>query len=246
MRLFFVVILVVLGVNLSFGFEKAKVVATPVIKVDTSNITVRHFDSVALKHYSKLPEFSYQQSNEGPSLWTRFWRWFWNLFERSASSKQGGKFIQVLLYILKYLILIGGAIGLIFLITKLLGIDMIKLFRRKSASATLPYSEYFEDIHAISFDEELEDAVNKKNYRLAVRLLYLQCLKVLSDQDLINWQPDKTNSAYINELQNHEKSLDFALLTRQFEYVWYGEFAIDNTIYKQIESLFQTFNNKRP
>ncbi len=108
---------------------------------------------------------------------------------------------------------------------------MLNIFRRKSLSANLPYSESLENIHEIDFDAEIEKAVSQHNYRLAVRMLYLKCLKQLSDATLIKWQPEKTNSAYINELNDVVKRTAFKLLTRQFEYVWYGEFAIDGSTF---------------
>jgi hypothetical protein len=109
-------------------------------------------------------------------------------------------------------------------------------------TANLPYSESLENIHDINFDGEIEKAVTQHNYRLAVRLLYLRCLKQLSDAELIKWQIDKTNSAYINELSNQEQRKVFKTLTLQFEYVWYGEFAIDAPVFKNINTLFQDFN----
>ena len=36
----------------------------------------------------------------------------------------------------------------------------------------------------------------------------------------------------------------FKTLTRQFEYVWYGEFLIDGTVYKNIDVTFRDFNKR--
>jgi hypothetical protein len=219
-----------------------------VLKMDTTQVNVRHFDSVALKTYSKQPEFQYQEDDgqSAPSWWTRFWRWFWNwLLDLFKPAKLGNhkysQFIQVLLYILQYLAIGAGLAALVFLILKMAGIDMLNIFRRKPMGANLPYLESLENIHDINFDDELERAVAQHNYRLAVRLLYLKCLKQLSDADLIKWQIDKTNSAYINELTNPDQRRVFKTLTLQFEYTWYGEFAIDATVFKNINALFMDF-----
>ena len=114
---------------------------------------------------------------------------------------------------------------------------------KKSRSADLAYSESLENIHEINFDEAIEKAIASHNYRLAVRLLYLKCLKQLSDASLIAWTPEKTNNAYINELSDAGQRLSFKVLTRQFEYVWYGEFYIDDNVFKNINLMFQQFKN---
>jgi hypothetical protein len=217
-----------------------------VLKMDSSKVTVRHLDSAAIKAYSKLPEFNYgEDESKEPSWWTRFWTWFWNwlanLFKPVKIGNHVSAFWTVLIYILQYLTIAAGVGALIFLVLKMAGIDMLSVFRRKPTGAGLPYQESLENIHDINFDDELERAIAQHNYRLAVRLLYLKCLKQLSDADLIKWQIDKTNSNYINELTNPEQRRIFKTLTLQFEYIWYGEFAIDAPVFASISSLFTDF-----
>ena len=152
-----------------------------------------------------------------------------------------GPFMRVLIYIIKYIFIAAGLAAIVLLVFKLAGIDMLHIFRRRSMQAEVPYSESLENIHEINFDAEIEKAIAQHNYRLAVRMLYLRCLKQLSDADLIKWQIDKTNSTYINELNNTEQRKVFKTLTLQFEYVWYGEFIIDAAVFKNINTLFQDF-----
>jgi len=217
-----------------------------VLTIDTASVVdVRRFNREALNKYRKLPQFQYNEVDTGPSLWTRFWRWFWHLFDflRVKPNPQGG-FWPFAFKFLEYLIIAAGVAGIGFIILKLVGIDMFNLFRRKARSADIPYSESLENIHDINFDSEVENAIAQHNYRLAVRLLYLKCLKQLSDAALIQWQPEKTNSAYIDELRNTGQYGAFTRLTHQFEYVWYGDFPIDGSVFKQINSAFQNFKNE--
>jgi hypothetical protein len=145
---------------------------------------------------------------------------------------------------LKYL-LIGGSIGfLVYIIFKSLGLDPIKLWRGEAAKVAVPYSESLEDIHGIDFDAEVEKALAHHNYRLAVRLLYLKCLKQLSDKNLIQWEIDKTNAAYLYELKNNEQRQIFSVLTNRFEYVWYGNFPINKQAFTDIDLLFQNFKKQ--
>lgn len=221
----------------------APVKKDPIIKIDSSRVNVRHFDAEALKAYSRQKEFQYPDMELRPSLWTRFWRWFWHLFDFLRPKKVPEGFADWFLLVLKYLFILVGVAAIVFVILKMAGIDALNIFRRKPLAASVPYSESLEDIHEIDFDAEIEKAAGMHNYRLAVRLLYLKCLKELSDATLIKWQPEKTNSAYIEELNDPGQRSAFRLLTHQFEYIWYGEFAIDAPVFKDINSMFQRFKS---
>jgi hypothetical protein len=252
------IIFFILTANLCYGGNKPpdvkKPVVHPVLKADDSSaVSVRHFDAAALKAYSKQPEFQYNEVPEHASWWTRFWRWVWHGFAEfwawilrllHLSAAKGGHVSSFWYYLLKYTLIVLGIAAVAFLALKLAGVDMANIFRKKSAAVAIPYSEFFEDINGINFDEEIENAVAKNNYRFAVRLLYLKCLKQLSDAGMIEWQIDKTNSIYINELKNDEQRSAFKQLTRQFEYVWYGEFSIDAPVYQNINLSFNDFNKR--
>jgi hypothetical protein len=101
-----------------------------------------------------------------------------------------------------------------------------------------------EDIHAIDFDRAIQDAIDTRNFRMAVRLLYLQSLKNLADRGLINWQLNKTNIAYVHELDNHEFQQTFRDLTFQFEINWYGDVPIDENEFGSVRDQFNRFKRQ--
>lgn len=206
------------------------------LTTDTGTIAQRQFDTTSLNAYKKLPEFTYRENYTGPSLWDRFWKWFWSLFEFKNKKITSGFFI-----FLKYFFIAAGVGAIIFLVLKLAGINVLNTFRGNSKASKLAYAESAENIHEIDFDTEVEKAVSVHNYRLAVRLLYLRSLKQLSDKGLIDWQLNKTNTHYINELTDSNQREAFKTLTLQFEYVWYGDFAINGEIFKNISLLFNNF-----
>ncbi|MBK8474264.1 MAG: DUF4129 domain-containing protein [Sphingobacteriales bacterium] len=74
-----------------------------------------------------------------------------------------------------------------------------------------------------------------------MRLYYLQTLKVLADRQHINWQRYKTNRHYWHELRNTNLQQPFNQLTRLFDYIWYGEFQIDDQHFRQAQQAFKTF-----
>jgi len=245
--LIFIIFLLFTWLDLAFAAKPVvSVNQKPLLKIDSSAVSPRYFQKDSLAAYSKQQEFQYGEVEAHDSLWTRFWRWFghWleGLFNFSKNSHLSG-FWSFVWTLLEYLILIAGGAALIFFILKLTGFDIRNILGRKPTSVGIPYDETLENIHEINFDEQIEKAIAALNYRLAVRLLYLKCLKQLSDASLIKWQPEKTNSSYVTELSNSMQGTTFKILTRSFEYIWYGDFVIDAPVFKNIHSQFQEFKD---
>ncbi|WP_183564484.1 DUF4129 domain-containing protein [Mucilaginibacter sp. SP1R1] len=209
------------------------------LQTDSSTVVVKSFNARALNAYHKDKNFKYDGAAEGePPAWDRFWAYFWNkLFANITDSPVVGG-------IIKYTFLVVAVVLLVYFIFKLMGMDALKLLQGESRKTGLSYTESLENIHEINFDSEIEKAISQHNYRLAVRMLYLKCLKQLSDQELIHWQVNKTNSAYIRELHDPSQRQAFLLLTHQFEYAWYGGFAVDGNAFQNINQLFQNFKKQ--
>lgn len=93
-------------------------------------------------------------------------------------------------------------------------------------------------------DALINSAARSGNYRLAVRYWYLKSLHHLSGKGLLQLAQDKTNYQYIHELKNVVQRNDFAALTLNYEYVWYGAFYVDNELYHKLENNFSTFIKK--
>lgn len=87
-------------------------------------------------------------------------------------------------------------------------------------------------------------AVSNGNYRLAVRYHYLQTLQKLALKGWIQFAADKTNYQYVRELSGKAFKNDFAALTLQYEYVWYGAFEVDEIVFNTIQNKFKQFNNE--
>ncbi len=237
MRFIYSFIILILLSCYTWAGKPVKVKA--VLQNDSSVVQIKHFDDAELTRLRQKPQFQYNSEPSGPSLWSRFWRWFWHLFDGVDAPRGMG--MRWLFIFLKYLFISLGVAAIVFIILKLAGVDIRGLIKRKSADASIPFTETLENIHEIDFDLNIDQAIAQHNYRLAVRLLYLKALKQLSDAQLINWQIDKTNAAYVNELTNPNQREAFAVLTRQFEFVWYGEFAINSQGFQNIKTLFSNF-----
>jgi len=91
-------------------------------------------------------------------------------------------------------------------------------------------------------EARLRNAIKNGNYRLAIRYLYLQTLLRLADRKLIEINSNKTNYEYVNEVRRHKFANEFASLTLKYEYVWYGEYPVDEKLFEQIQGSFTQFN----
>lgn len=196
-----------------------------------------HVRSPAPEHLRDLQtDHDYQYGTDAPppeNPIARFFSWLFRKLGEFLSSKAYQNVWQ-------YVILAAVAGLVIYLLTKaeVLGF----LFPKKAQSSELDYENLAENIHEIDFDTAVDEAVTERNFRLAVRLLYLQTLKRLTDAGRIHYKPDKTNRQYVYELANSPLQADFEILTRQFEFVWYGDFPVDEARFGQLRQQFRQFN----
>lgn len=106
------------------------------------------------------------------------------------------------------------------------------LFMRSTKSA-LPYSVEEDTIYGVDFPGGIADALARSDYREAVRLLYLQTLKQLSDEKRIDWQPYKTPTQYNSEVRIPA----FRELTNHFLRVRYGNFEATEKLFGTMRTL---------
>ncbi len=137
--------------------------------------------------------------------------------------------------------LLGGFV--IFVILKsVLGIDARfwqKTNKAKVTSTQLIYED--EDINDMNLQGLLQQAIDRKEYRLAIRYYYLTTLKALSNKQFIDYHKDKTNSEYLFEIENTQTRTEFSYLSYVFSYVWYGEFTVDEQSFTIAQNKYQSF-----
>lgn len=96
-----------------------------------------------------------------------------------------------------------------------------------------------ETFHESDLDRFIRQALEAKNYGLAIRLYYLAVIKELSEKHMIKWKRDKTNRDYIRELRQTPLAGPFKEMTRIFERVWYGNSQLDLTTFNILKPQFE-------
>ncbi|TKK66683.1 DUF4129 domain-containing protein [Ilyomonas limi] len=133
----------------------------------------------------------------------------------------------------------------LFAVIYFLLVNKINIFSRNSNNnASSAVDSEVVDLFKIPYQELLQKAYSEKNYRLAVRILYLQTLKLLSEKNIITFQADYTNMDYLQQLSHTMFYKDFFAITRHYEYAWYGGFTVSEPAFYTIQNDFHTIQNK--
>lgn len=96
----------------------------------------------------------------------------------------------------------------------------------------------------INLQTHLEEALSDNNFPLAIRYLHLINLKKLAETGQIEWDVQKTNHDFLNEIKSTVLKDDFAETIKLYEYVWYGGFGITESQFKNYSLLFKNYNDK--
>ena len=207
------------------------------LNLDTSTIEVRQIDSLRIKSYLRDKDFSYFENPEDTkTLWERINDWINRHIAMLIDLDTEG----ITWNLLQYILIAFAVMALIYGLYK----NEIKgLFTGNKKINSIKFKESIEDIHTIDYDRLIDEALQSKNYRYAIRLNYLRTLKKLSDKQIITWKPDKTNRDYLRELKSAEMITQFSLITNDFENIWYGGFDIDQHNYSLLISRYSNVNS---
>ncbi len=116
--------------------------------------------------------------------------------------------------------------------------NKISLFRSASAKMAAGISDNMDSSVNLDYGALLVKYKEDKNYRLAVRILYLQLLQLLNEKHVITYQANFTDSHYLKQLEKSPFYHSFYGVTRHYEYVWYGGFQVSYSQFEKIETDF--------
>ena len=196
-----------------------------IIRKDTSALVARSFNQDKLNAFADDNDFNYKDEFENPeNFWSEFLWWLnkqMNLYKAIGYTWEYGKYVLI-------------AVAILLIVLQLLKVPILGFFSRKSIPNAIPFQVTEENIQQMDFDVLIAEALQKKLYRNAVRYLYLKTLKQLSNHNYIQWQQDKTNTDYTNEIIHQELKLEFENITLVFEKIWYGEFPATHKVVDEL------------
>ncbi|MBA2499048.1 MAG: hypothetical protein H0V30_04925 [Chitinophagaceae bacterium] len=132
-------------------------------------------------------------------------------------------------------------VGFLSVLIWYLAFSNISIFKRASKTIITDNEDFSTNIFEINYKEEIENAIASNNFRLAIRLLFLQLLKQMDDNNIIQYKQDLTNLDYRMQLYGSHYSPAFNKLVKYYEYSWYGKWQPQVQSFIDIREQFENF-----
>ena len=208
------------------------------IKIDTSQVEKLEFEPSFKEKYDSN-DFVYEKKSREENIWDRFKQWLADLFSRlfGITNNQAamGAVVLVIRIIAVLLILF-----VVYLIVKaVMNKEGKWIFGKNSDRRLINYDEIEKNLHLVDFEKLIKQSIQSGEKRLVIRYYYLWLLKKMSEKQIIEWDAEKTNSDYLYEIKSENFKKDFAYLSYLYNYIWYGEFEIDEPIFEKAKKAFE-------
>ncbi|HZL12249.1 MAG TPA: hypothetical protein VFC65_19865 [Prolixibacteraceae bacterium] len=199
--------------------------------IDSTKLQVRLPDSKFADFYRSQKEFNYTLPPFKSNLFQQLIQYLKNKF---GSWK---RFSEIIPLIFKLLMWSSVIFFLFIVITKT---KIYKLFYTDKEFETPEFEFSTDNESFIDFDEAIRSQVELKQYRLAVRLLYLKLINILRSKEYIHYSKEKTNIDYWHDLSNDDLKSQFYVITSIYNHVWYGDLEIAEDQFLRFKSSFQS------
>ncbi|MGB3076100.1 MAG: DUF4129 domain-containing protein, partial [Chitinophagales bacterium] len=130
---------------------------------------------------------------------------------------------------------------LLIILLRAFGVNIFLGKKKTKTEKIFSAEEFDEDFPETELDRLLREAIERNDFRLAVRIYYLMAMKELTNKKLILWRKEKTNFDYVLELRETAQYKSFREVTLLFERVWYGEFPVSEQRFLELSERFKNF-----
>jgi hypothetical protein len=208
------------------------------IAVDNDSITKTTFSKNFKKKYTD-EAFVYEEKTKEKNAWDRFKEWLAGIVQNIFNFSSEHTSMNVVVFILKTLaVLVVGFV--IYLIAKaILNKEGQWIFGKNSNKKVIYDTEIEKQLFVTDFEKLIQETLASGQTRLSIRYYYLWLLKKLSEKNVIEWDIEKTNSDYLYEIKNETQKENFAYLSYLYNYIWYGEFDLDNITFEKAKTAFE-------
>ncbi|MCP4054376.1 DUF4129 domain-containing protein [Mesoflavibacter sp. CH_XMU1422-2] len=211
------------------------------VTTDNANVLPKQFDNLSEKYTGD--DFIYQRSKASSGWWTRFKKAVSDFLKSLFNIQNAGQASRATDIALKIAGVIIFLLVIYFIFKAIVNKEGTWVFGKSSDKKIIPVTDLENNIHQTNFKALISEAESNNNYRLAIRYYYLWLLKGLSEKEIIDYDPEKTNSDYQYEIKTPEISEQFAYTSYLYNYIWYGEFNVDQTQFDKAKRAFTNFLN---
>jgi hypothetical protein len=218
------------------------------VQYDTqSEVSPVVFSEESLDEFKNDDAFDYTEKINQDGLWASFKRWvsriWFSFWDWLLGDYEGSGFWTGFIQILPYLIIATAIAFIIWLFYKLN--PGARLLKGKEAPSIF-FTEEEEIVKTKDIRKLIAQALERQDYRLAVRYYYLLILKKLSEAEVIEYMFDKTNNDYIAEIAPNKIKLQFQKVTGLYDYIWYGNFEVTATDFSVAQETFNHLEHQIP
>ncbi len=209
----------------------------------TGPVLVQKIETSDLEEFRENPDFNYTEV-EAENWLALFKEWLKRGFIRFLKYIFGNRLSEAVIANIFAILPYVAAFALLLVIVMLIVKGKISpLATDLSNPNKVVYTEEEALLNHPNLEGLAAEAIRNNDYRKALRFSYLICIKALSDQNQIVWQPDKTNSDYAREIREASLKPDFINITRWYNRVWYGNFSIEAAQFSDLQLSFDKFKN---
>ncbi|WP_335964368.1 DUF4129 domain-containing protein [Galbibacter sp. PAP.153] len=238
----FLFLLIVYGAIYSgFSQETQQKVSRDTLQIDKAAPLSRRHYSEDFKEAYNSDAYQYETTSKPNGWFARFKAWLIDLVGRLFAIEnqvEAGRLTTIISRVFYFLVVLAV---IYFIVKAVLNKEGRWVFGKRSDKKTIQFEDVESNIYKTDFNTLIAEATATKNYRLAIRYYYLWLLKELSEKEFIEYDVEKTNSDYFNELQNEELKSKFSYASYLYNYIWYGEFSIQAEQYNTASNRFENF-----
>ena len=209
------------------------------IYIDNDTILFKPKFDKGFKEKYKSSEFQYEVKVSEKGTWDRFKEWLIYWFKKIfglSSMETSSKYLGYISKAIAALIVI----YVIYLIAKIiLNKEGQWVFGKSTTRKIYTDEEIEKNLIHVDFEKLIQETLGKGDNRLVIRYYYLWILKRLAEKNIIDWHTEKTNSDYLYEIQSTDLRNDFQYLSYLYNYIWYGEFEMNEDIFSNAKKSFE-------
>ncbi len=193
------------------------------------DIVLKSADHKAIEAYRNNIDFNYKEQPV-QEKYSFLPDWLLNYLVKFLKSIFGSGVLEIV-----FILLITSVA--MYILLRLNGINPASLLKRNPHELkNSVYSEVQEN-QLIQYDKLIDEAVMAGDFRLAIRMHFLDILLKLDKKGIISFKEDKTNRGYYNEINQPSVKKGFSGVAGIFENVWYGELALSRNQYTELENV---------
>ncbi len=208
------------------------------ITVSSDNFAEK-FQSIQKKYNGS--EFEYDERKIADlSFFDRLQKWLSDFFNSLLPDVNVGNVYNVILYTFIGL----AVVAILFTLYRLIfgKNSVFQREKREKEDSEIAFVE--QNLETIDIIHYIQQAEKNEQWNLAVRYLHLQNIQRLAHKNIVEWNYRKTNHDFLTEIKDSAIKAGFNETTTLFNYIWFGDFKINQADYERFKTDFIHFKNQ--